>query len=383
MVRKGNKKAKAKAPRKRRVVKKKSGAKNRSNAPMGSYMNLVVDPCNGPLVRAVGSDNGTGIMERFRFTTQVPSVRSGGIVNTAGYLAWFPSFHNSGGGNYEAGNLYLHEVTNGELSTPPLNDTSVCMGGGIENYAGVFLQDPAYSSLNVGATFSRARTIAACMQLETLQELSTIKGQVVTVVQMSLQTFFGAGSAGRPPSVSQLLAYGAKRERLNIDGHEVVWAPGERDSILRGTGQDLAGNSAALTQNAAFWMGANDSDATIVSTPDPSTAMCVILVWNGVTTPGVLQLNCVKVCEMELAPRANTIEPPIVPRPIRSKATLATVVDALDRSMPSWRAHAARYASAGLSRLTGYVLGGAPYMASVGRQALRGQTNLALMDGEL
>lgn len=334
-----------------------------------AYQRLVMDPCNGPLVRAPGFEIGADVVERVRSTYTFPRT----LNSTCGYVAWFPSFHNTASGTYAPGNLYCWETTSGNIGVPPSNTTLDPMGS-VPTTSGEFLPDPASAAIGSTGAFNRARTIAACMQLETLQQLSSVQGMVCTVAHMPLSAFnMNAGGTGNftPPSVQQMLNYAASRERLSLEGHEVVWAPHERDSMLRTNGSEdtntiFTGGSA--DPNSAFWRGVSGNVATTVPYTDPNSVMGIVFAWSFIvgSATGYLQLNCVKAVELQLAPRNNVIEPKISSAPGSSSKTLLSEVTAeLDENYPNWRRRAVHAAMSGAARLgqlawvNGNLLGGA------------------------
>lgn len=372
---------KTKAPV-RRVRRRNRARATRSR--VSAYARLIADPCMGPLVRAVGGDAGSNIIERVRTTLTFPNLNNN---KTSGYLVWFPGFHNSGSGlPNSAGNLFAFECSTADLGVRPLNNSLSPLGSpytAAERPSGRFHPDPANAAIASTSPFSRARTIAACMQLETVGNMSNVRGLICSVVNISLQTFnalSGSTQNYTPPSVGEMLSYAAKRERLNIDGHEVVWGPNEYDASFRTNGDEerdttfLPNN---VDSNIAFQQGNPSVSPTLCPSPNPGACMGILIAWTSLYGEyGTISINCTKVVELELAPRGLAVEQNIAPA--ASGGTLISeIVTQLDTNAPGWRAHAVRAATSAASRLTGAVLAGTGYVGQIGRQALR------IMDGEL
>lgn len=339
------------------------------------YMRLIADPCNGPLVRSVGGDLGTGIIERVRKVFSLPT----STTYNNGYVAWFPGFHNAGGYPYRGGNLFVWESTT--ASAAPTNTVASPLGSGLSSVTGVFYADPAYAVIAGTSPFSRAKTTSACIQLQTTQAISNIRGAICMVARMSLAAFDQnsgvAASVFQPPSVEQLLTYGMKRERLQIDGHEVIWAPSERDSTLKTDaasqqGSQIAGHN---EPDAAMWMGLIGTKETVVATPDPTNVMGIVMVWSGTAAENsFLQFSCVKTIEAELAPRSNAVEPPPVAKASSSPGvydTVASVVDKMDEVAPGWRTRAVNMAATAGAKIASMAFTGSPLLGTYSNTAMK------------
>ncbi len=354
-------------------IRRKRQRRKRVSVDRSEYAKLIMNPCMGPLVRAVGGDAGSNIVERVRSTFSFPITST----NTCGYLVWFPGFCNTGtSANLSAGNVFYYECTPANQTVRPVNTIADPMGHALAT-SGTFYPDPACDLVGSTSPFSRARTIAACLQLESVGQISAMQGMVATVCNISLATFntlSGGTAFYQPPSVSEMLAYAAKRERLSMDGHEVIWGPNEYDASFRTNGDEDKGTVYSATStdpNSAFWKGNVTATPTMVPVPNPGACMGVLFAWSSVMTGGGhIVLNATKVVELELAPRGRAVEQNIAPA--ASGGTLiSSIVEQLDSEVPGWRAHAIRAATSAATRLTGAVLAGAPFLGNVGRRALR------------
>lgn len=368
-------KGKANAPKSKPKNKKKG--KSKSNGlpkPVKDYMSLINDPCKGPLVRSIGSDMGAGIIERTRGTTTLP----GTLGLTNGYVAWFPGFHCAGATgavfDYKPSNLYYwnHNTT----GSRPNNTVADPMGTTI-NSSGRFVIDPSSNLISSTSAFSRAKATSACIQCYSTTSVSSLKGQVALVMRMSLANFdmnSGVpGSVFQPPSVAELLAYASTRERLNLDGHELKWAPTERDCQLRTSGAEKSGSELVpnTEPDAAFWYGKPGVTPTVVATPDPNNVFGIILVWSNVTDElNHMNFACTKTVELELAPRSSAIEeiPGASGRPMKSIPgfeNVNDVVNTMDTADPSWRVTAAHVAGSLASKVINAALTGGPMLAMI------------------
>lgn len=304
------------------------------------YMHLIANPCKGPLVRVPGSALGNSIIERVRSTISLPTT----ATNNNGYIMWFPSYVGNGnsevnpGPTYTPGNLYLFQ--NASTSVSPSNTTALPMGLDSVTTTGVFLADPSLTSISTGSAFSRAKCVAACSQLEFLGALSTCSGQVAIISNATLSNINqNVGASGQefiPPSIDQVFSYAAYRERLQLDGHEVVWRPSDATSVLRSYAAGYAGAAQTSVADTVFWTGQKTVVPTHVSCMEPRDACGIIIAWKGVPAiANSISLNFIKVIELELAARSNNIET-TCPN-IESGTSVADSVHLLDELKPSWQ----------------------------------------------
>lgn len=315
-----------------------------SSSLIAKYAKLVSNPCHGPLERGI-SDSGIGqVLERVR-----SSIIPNDAANCAnGYVVWFPSYHNSGavGG---LGNYYFWN--NSDSAVLPVNTVASPMGGGFAqgNMSGLFLRDPAYSLVSGATTsFSRARSVAACLQLEYIGALNATAGQVAIISNISLQAFCASGGVGTefiPLSVDQMFSYAGTRERVQITGHEVVWRPDDDTSVFRTNGgSNNLGATVPASQifrpDVVFDMGTPALSATANVCMDTSHIKGICVAWRGFPpTANTICIQAVKVVDLELSPINNAVEPMYtakksVPDPI------STVTSWLDRYTPGWQVRA-------------------------------------------
>lgn len=322
---------KRKRTRSRRSRKKMASS---VNSALTNYMKLLDDPCHGPLVRAPGFTDSVNVIERQRVTLTNNSAN--------GYIIWFPSYQGagysgSGTGTYYPQNCFVYSAA--LTSDVPTNTVAAPLGAG--GTGGTWVQDPSWTSTN-GAIFSRSRTISACLQLEYLGALSAIKGQICMIGNMPLSVL-NTATAGSTvgtltfPSVDQVFAYAAVRERLDLAGHEVKYRPTDLDCKLRDDSLPYIGavHAHGTVPDALFWGGSPTVQATVLATPNPDIVNGIVIAWRGATgVASDLSINLVKVSEFELAFGASQVEQPH--RPIAGQGTISTAVDALFKIMPKW-----------------------------------------------
>lgn len=300
---------------------------------------LLMDPCNGPLVRSVGHFTPGQVTERFRITKEPYSPSANGY----GYIVWFPSFHGKFG-SASNNNLYLYSAV--DAATAPVNSTTVPMGSSATG--GIFVTDPANASIAAAtSSFVRAKTISACIQAEFIASLSSIAGQVAVVQNYSLAAFNQnqgtAGAVFQPPNVEQVFAYAAERRRTSIDGHEVVWRPHTGTSIMRTDGNENSGTAVAAGANitdACFWTGTTGSSVTEMVCTNPADVLGICIAWRGLplSTVGNFAFNCVKVVDLELAARNSQIESLMTPQStVAASTTVEMLTDVLDTLAPGWQ----------------------------------------------
>lgn len=344
--------------RRKKSTTKKSG-KNRGKGRRNSIaiprsvtdvMNVILDPCGGPLVSTLATSLPGQLVERVRSTFTIPADPVSGDY-TNGYIVWFPSYHNDGytdlatltGLTSFSGNCFV--FSNSSASALP--DNVGIMTTGLKS-TGAFLKDPAHTLLNSTSPFSRAQTVSACLQLDYVGSLSNLKGQVAVVQNYSLAEFIynsGAAFATTPalPSVDQVFAYAAKRERLPLEGCEAIWRPSTASSIMRTNGS--FGDGASIT-----YAGATIPDAclyhqavapTYPVATDPSAVKGICIAWKGAMSAinsVNLSFNLIKVVSVELAPRSSMIES--IPHGVPMAKTAFTPEDAtnwLDTNMTGWQ----------------------------------------------
>lgn len=344
MARKRSRKSKAPAVQRAAAKKRKRNKKKKAVVTIAfpdnasrNYMQLVKDPCYGPLTRSVGSTTGTTLIQRVRSS----------YVNaaTSGYFAWFPSYHGHSAavGSFRPYNLFWYE---GVAGNRPVNTSASPMGMGNSD-TGAFLIDPAARLLTGSSPFSQAKTIAACITTEYMGSMANAAGIVAKVANISLTTFIPQPGATdpRPLSITEVFAYAAHRARMEIEGDEVRWRPTEGSALMRDAG--LEGSTASIPNganmpNTCFWSGSPGSAATAVSCADPENMTGIVIAYQGVPV-GSLNFNFVKVVELELS-SAGGIEEPRGAAPQARGTTITRVVDVLDSLSPGWQTAASEMA---------------------------------------
>lgn len=343
---------------KKKMAKKKKTAKKRAGISRGliNYAELVADPCMGPLVNGlVTGPTGGSVIERFRQTLAVPAAAA---TNRDGYLVFFPSYHGAGQSKaYSNQSIFYFEAAN--TSTRPTNTIAAPLGSGVLGAAtGTWLTDNAYSVIS-GATspFVRAKSLAACAQLEYVGALSSSAGQICTIANISLnaliQNTTTPGVDILFPTVDEMFAYAAERRRLQIDGHEVKYRPTPEQDVYRAAGVSLEG---ALVNNSEpdtlFWNGSPAATASKLTVTDPAHAQGIVIAWRGIPgTLGSLTINLIKVVELELAPRSGVVESMMTKPTGQRGVTIESVTKFLDDASPGWQRSAATVVGRGIKKL--------------------------------
>lgn len=302
---------------------------------MSSYAQLVADPCYGPLVRSVGGTTGAGVVQRIRST----------YTNVAanGYIVWFPSYScgSQSVANYYPYNAYVFE--DAASSTVVTNSVAVPMGRGTTG--GNFLSDPCCKLIDSGSSptaFSRAKTLAACMNVEYSGSMSAAAGLIAKVANMSVTSFMPqkpGSTPSVPMTIDQMFAYANKRGRLDIAGEELKWYPTETGSVMRTPAIEGATNAVingTTLEDTVWWSGVAGTSATTVTCEDSNTNNAIVIAWKGAVV-GTLNINLTKVVELELNAFSNTIEEPKGPVNTAKSGGVAAVTEFLDKVNPSWQ----------------------------------------------
>jgi len=348
--------------------------------PFLDYAMMIADPCNAPLSQSI-SPTELAIVERSRAIINVSSTSSG-------YVVWFPTYTGTVGPASIQGNANLFVYEAAAPATAPLNTVATPMGlsGGT---AGTFIADPAASFVTGTSSFSRQKTIAACMQLEWLGALSAIQGQVAMVKNISLSAFdTGTGAPGHlytPMSVDQAFAYAQERTRTQVGGHEVVWRPSPTQSVYRTNGSESYGSVAASGEiaDACFITGSAAVTATTERSTLPGECLGILIAWKGFPTGSVTQITCTKTFALELSARSGAIES--IPRQISTESQdtkLAAALKWLDTMRPGWQGSLMK---AGIDSVGSLAKAYAPLMVYGASRPMMnaGRTSLRLQNGEL
>lgn len=292
---------------------------------------LVADPCNGPVTASAGISSLGAVVERQRSSITFPASAS----DTNGYMVWFPSYNGSTGSGLNA-NVFYWTCINANTGLRPSNTVANPMGTTLAS-SGQFLADPTAASVAFTSPFCRARCVSACMQFEFLGSLANCAGQVAVIRNLSLSAFnYNSGSAlnFQPLSVDEMFAYASTRQRIDLDGTEVVWRPTDVESVLRTSGVDPS--SSAFEPDVLFQQGVPTTSATTCANINPGAVTGIAIAWRGHSTGQTHTVNFVKVAELELAPRNNLIEQ--IPRPMAGgRPTYAKIADYLDSVAPGWQ----------------------------------------------
>jgi len=304
-------------------------------------------------------------------------------ADTNGYYVWFPEFHGNSGGNYYNANCFA--FANSATNVRPTNTTAAPMGVASLNTTGLFIADPMYPNLNNNASFARAKTLAACLQVEYTGQLSAMAGQVAIIQNYSLEAFnANTGNAGEfiPPSVDEMFSYAAVRERFQLDGHEVVWRPNVNAAVFRSA--DVEATNTGDKPDSCFFAGQTAATATKLATPNPQNVYGIAIAWRGIpSTANCIAINCVKVADLELAARNNVIENPIKAESASSDSSfgMGQVLSFLDTYTPGWQTKSINMAAKMAASAVSSVYAPSGLINNAGPSTLRGYP--MIMDGEL
>jgi len=318
-------------------AKKKNAIGKSANTKAKLYAELLSNPCAGPLVTSVGGSSGSGVVSRVR------NIYTNSAVS--GYVIWFPSYHGTSttGSVLNPYNLFVYE---GDPTLNPTNTVANPMGMGAANSVrGSFLVDPASSLLAANTSFSRAKTIAACITTEYSGAVSTAAGTIARVSTISMAAYMPV-SAGLsvPLSTNQIYAYAANRGRILMEGEEVRWRPTDTSSVMRDIAFDGAG--AVYHDNApdtCWWSGNTGVSGTYITGTDLDESGAIALAWTGVPI-GTLNLQFTKVLELELSVRQNMLEEINVPRTTTIPGGVKKITEVLDNVAPGWQTAATEVA---------------------------------------
>lgn len=364
MVSKSKKRARRKRRRNRRSRKNKTPGVTLS-AQQQDYLQLVRSPCDGPLARAPGG-TGTSMIERSRasFTPKEP--------HSNGYVLWFPSytgvgaFGTNGTGSANLGQNFFMYTTDSLIDAPtntpqdPLGSDST-LGGGIP---GKWVTDPAAELIASGSPFSRAKTLAACLQMDYVGKLADIAGQIAVVRNLSTSALSDGTRPIQFPSVQDMFSYAHLRERTSLEGTEVKWRPAEAEMKFRTTGGDATPYPDQAGQDTLFRQGlpaASDGSASHLVDPDAADASGILIAWQGISSDQLI-FNGVKVSELEIAPASHMVEQPVTST--TEKTSVDYVIGVLDRIEPEWQTSLKRGATMlGSAVMSSYILPRARIMA--------------------
>lgn len=355
--------------------------RNRNSA-VAQYAQLIKNPCSGPLVRSAGLSIGSDFVQRVR-----ASFSPTNATTTCGYVAWFPSYHGAGpSGSPSTGCLFQYGAVS--PATNPTSTFALPMGTNTvdELTQGRFMTDPNWANLGSSTPFIRSKTSAACLQMDWLGQLASTQGQMCSIANLSLAEFnrlAGTAALFSPPSVDTIFAYAAQRERLRMEGHEVIWSPSDTDCKMRSSGAETSQVLVypGTDDDILFQVGVPGTSNTWVATTEASAARGILLAYRGFAVGSAVNLtfNAVKIVEHELAPRNGAIEAPPA-RPVTTTSiSINSVVDRIRSMDPEWQRTLVSVGSNFAARAVRHV---AEVYAPPVRRNIRG-SYLELLDGEL
>lgn len=359
----------------RRRRRRRSRARRRNAKAMASpklspsqrkYLNLVADPCHGPLARAPGG-TGTSMVERSRTTFQPYD------AHYNGYVLWFPSYTGLGAseGDQGVGSANLGQnffvFTSDSLIASPTNTTSEPTGSNSRlsgGNPGQWIADPAAEILSPGSPFSRGKTLAACLQMDYIGKLSDISGQVAVVKNLSTSALSDGVKPMTFPSIEDVFRYAHLRERTSLEGTEVKWRPAEAEMKFRTTGGDATPYSDQPGTDTLFRQGSpaeTDGSVSCLVDPDAADASGILIAWMGIASHDLI-FNGVKVSELEIAPVSHMVESPVTST--TEPTSVDYVVGVLDSVSPGWQTSLKRTATKlGSAVMSSWVLPRARIMA--------------------
>lgn len=297
------------------------------------------------MIGSVDNIGSASIVERVRRTFDITPSTFG----DHGYIIWYPGYH--GGGTFGGpGNLFM--FSNTSFTTRPTNTTTNPAGTGAINTTGIFQSDPCNSNLT-SDTFSRARTVSACMQLDYIGALSAMQGQVAIVKNFSLQALDQAAGLGslQFPSVSEIFNFAQTRQRVTGEGSEVVWRPSSQGSIMRGHGHVTTTTAHVAMPDHVFTIGNPAFNTTNISCTEVGVPNGICIAWSGISTTNNFIVSCIKTVELEFAARNNAIEAPLAASAPRAPGIIEKATAMLDNAVPGWQARTVHAAMRGAASL--------------------------------
>jgi len=318
------------------------------NAQIKNVMNMIRDPCDGPMCESGYLQTGSGLYFRQRSTISVA------IAQANGYIVWYPSYHNVGSGAVNTPfNVFAFEAA--ATSSAPTNTVASNMGSAaIGALAGVAYPDPSYSILN-GGTYVDARTLSACMKIEYTGGLSVNAGFTAVSANFPLRNMFSGTGVNGMLKIDDVFNFALDRHRTDVDAREIVWRPQDLDATFRMSG--TAANSANNADDCIL-MGNNATVQTISEAVDPGTVGGLIFAYKGVPT-GTMTITLTKVVEVRLAPSTYAIETsPVNVSKATPTTTVGKIVQMLDKRYPDWQNHLVSMATSATAAIARMALSG-------------------------
>jgi len=172
------------------------------------YMNLLRDPCTGPLVHGPGSTEGGSV-----FRCESDFIMGNGALETCGVFMWAPGAYNTALNPVNgSGTMFNNSATDLTAFNPLATGTSI--------YA------PGYAFLQTNA--SSYRCLAACIQIYWPGSELNRQG-IVGVAQGT----YGAMSTNINLTVAQVRGACPITQRMPSDRLEAKWAPHYADGLFR------------------------------------------------------------------------------------------------------------------------------------------------------
>lgn len=295
---------------------------------MTPYQRLLVDPCSADLRRVRVSGEESGYVARFK-THESSGLFHGftsTVENFAGYVAWFPGYHNQAGAMTSGRGMNLFGWWSPSAATSPLNDSDGVPFGGSSSASARSVADPVNSFLT-GSTAQSARGLAACMSMRYLGRLDATAGEYCVLTGINSDVLVG-GLA----SVNDLFALADNSHRLTTKTIDVRYNPTDVGCRYRTEGISASNNSSdRCVMSGSASSAARQGDST-------SMQKAIVIAFRGVQqnaspTQDVLQFSLSKA--VEWLPQAGSgLSQPSSDgggeAPDQASA-------ALDRRVPGWR----------------------------------------------
>lgn len=323
-----------------------------------AYLAMVTNPCLAQL--AYGPANGeaeNGYLLRVNGRHTLHNVGT----NTAGYVIWFPNWHNTGTGTTKPGGNCFYWENEPKAGIAPTIPTNSTIGGGSATTSIAYgrdspstpgdptaippvaaynqttarvIKDPAYSWVN-GTACVQARTLSACMNIQYVGALNVNQGLMGKVINIMPKQLIEGGSAGNatPMTVDDMLTFANVVDRWQAQKYELLHSPSEMGSQYRETdnppvSNDISGNLCVL------------GNATPASTPtyltlDGSKDNGIGFVWTSLpTTANDIQLVMTKIVEWTPTTITGISNAQGVARPVQR---LDTLTQKLNNAKPGWQ----------------------------------------------
>jgi hypothetical protein len=316
--------------------KKKKPAKNKKKKPSfkkmekyaldfsaAAYARLLADPCKAKLVHPVYPEPGAGYLVRSHAT----SLGHTGSTKVAGYVLWFPAYHNPAGGSGNPGNIGYFETATS--SGGPTNTVADPLWGGT-TLGGSTIRDPCYTLVN-NSTVEDARTIAACMTFNYLGTTSGNSGQLGIITDYPLSNLIQQN-----PSVDNFFDSSEQVMRVP-ENFQLTFAPDSASLYFRTPG-NAAGST---TQDKPFVIGtpATSASSTTVGSTSTYSTLGFGFCWRGLNGAQTNDIQFGFTKCIEWRPQYTSSEVEVLQSDAsNSSSTLGNITSFLDENIPDWRA---------------------------------------------